>query len=57
MIMYGLLIQKKVSMGIDAENGKIKYVNIPTWNYKIPYNYGITGEEAKKVAKELLKNI
>lgn len=46
---------EKVSMGIDAENGKIKYVNIPTWNYKIPYNYGITGEEAKKVAKELLK--
>lgn len=50
-----LLNSKKVSMGINAKSGKIEYVNIPTWEYKIPYNYGITREEAIKVAKELLK--
>ena len=50
-----LLNSKKVSMGINAKSGKIEYVNIPTWEYKIPYNYGITREEAIKVAKELLE--
>lgn len=46
---------EKVSIRIDAESGKIKDVNIPTWEYTIPYNYGITREEARKVAKELLE--
>lgn len=46
---------EKVTMRIDAESGKIKSVNIPTWEYKIPYNYGITREEARKVAVELLE--
>lgn len=46
---------EKVSMRIDAETGKIKSINIPTNQYKIPYNYGITREEARKVAKELLE--
>ena len=50
-----LLNSKKVSMGINAKSGKIEYVNIHTWEYKIPYNYGITREEAIKVAKELLE--
>lgn len=46
---------EKVSMQIDAETGQIKSVNIPTWEYKIPYHYGITREEARKVAVELLE--
>ena len=46
---------EKVSMQIDAESGKLEFLNIPTWNYKIPYNYGITREEARSVAKELLE--
>lgn len=35
-------------------NGNFKSLNIPSYNYKIPYNYGITREEARKTAKELL---
>lgn len=46
---------EKVSLRINAETGKIKDLNIPTWEYKIPYNYGITREEARKVARELLE--
>ena len=46
---------KKVTIKIDAETGKIKSVNIPTWEYEIPSNYGITREEARKVAVELLQ--
>lgn len=46
---------EKVSMRINAESGKIKSLNIPTCNYKIPHNYGITREEARKVAAELLE--
>lgn len=34
--------------------GEFKSLNIPSFNYKIPYNYGITREEARKTAKELL---
>ena len=37
------------------KSGNIKSINIPSFEYKIPYNYGITREEARKVAKELLK--
>ena len=46
---------EKATLTIDGETGKIKSVNIPTWEYKIPYNYGITREEARNVAKELLQ--
>ena len=46
---------EKVYMQIDAESGKLEFLNIPTWNYKIPYDYGITREEARIVAKELLE--
>lgn len=46
---------QKASLTIDAEKGILKSVQIPTWEYKIPYNYGITREEARKVAKELLE--
>lgn len=34
--------------------GEFQSLNIPSYNYTIPYNYGITREEARKVAKELL---
>lgn len=34
--------------------GEFESLNIPSFNYKIPYNYGITREDARKVAKELL---
>lgn len=34
--------------------GEIKSINIPSFEYKIPYNYGITREEARRTAKELL---
>ena len=46
---------QKATLTIDAEKGIIKSVQIPTWEYKIPYNYGITREDARKVAKELLE--
>ena len=36
------------------KTGDVRSINIPTFEYKIPYNYGITREEARKVAKELL---
>ena len=35
--------------------GELKYISIPSWNYKLPENYGITGNEAKEVANELFK--
>ena len=41
------------SMTINSK-GKFESLNIPSYNYKIPYNYGITREDARKVAKELL---
>ena len=46
---------KEAVINIDAEKGNIKDVSIPTWNYKIPYNYGITTEEAREVAWKLLE--
>lgn len=45
----------KVSISIDGISGEIKEVQIPTWEYKIPYNYGITRIEARKVATVLLE--
>ena len=41
------------TMIIDG-NGNFKSLNIPSYNYTIPNNYGITREEARKVARELL---
>ena len=41
------------TMEINSK-GKIESLNIPSCEYKIPYNYGITREEARKTAKELL---
>ena len=49
------LNSEKVTITIDAETGKIKSVGIPTWEYTIPENYGITREEARKVAWQLLE--
>ena len=46
---------EKATLTIDAEKGTLKSVNIPTWEYKIPNNYGITKDEAKKVAFKLLE--
>ena len=43
----------KGSMIIDSK-GNFESLNIPSYNYTIPYNYGITREEARKTAKELL---
>lgn len=40
-------------MSINSK-GEIESLNIPSCDYKIPYNYGITREEARKTAKELL---
>lgn len=42
------------SMRIDKK-GNFLSLNIPSFKYKIPYNYGITREEARTTAKELLK--
>lgn len=39
---------------IMNSKGEFESLNIPSYHYKIPYNYGITREEARKVAKELL---
>jgi len=41
------------TMIIDGK-GNFKSLNIPSYNYTIPNNYGITREEARKVARELL---
>lgn len=43
------------SIRIDAKTGQVASINIPSTNYKIPHNYGITKDEAKKVAHQLLK--
>ncbi len=46
---------QKASFVIDGKTGNIKSATIPTRNYTIPENYGITRQEAKKVAYELLE--
>ena len=43
----------KGSMIMDSK-GNFQSLNIPSFNYTIPYNYGITREEARVTAKELL---
>ncbi len=47
------MFSKNVTIEINAETGILDYIQIPTWNYKIPYNYGITKEQAEKKAWEL----
>ncbi|MCI8384663.1 MAG: hypothetical protein HFJ33_07435 [Clostridia bacterium] len=47
----------KASIILDAKTGELKSVQVPTWNYCIPYHYGITRQEAKKVARELLEKL
>lgn len=46
---------QKATIRIDGKTGDLKSIQIPTWNYRIPYNYGITREEARVVAKELFE--
>lgn len=48
---------KIATMTIDAKTGDLKIIQVPTWNYKIPYNYGINKEEAKEVAYQLFDKI
>lgn len=43
----------KGTMQINSK-GEFESLNIPSYSYTIPYDYGITREEARKVAKELL---
>lgn len=50
-----LINTKSVRIKIDAITGKIKYIYIPSTEYKKPENYGITREEARIKAKELLE--
>lgn len=47
----------KATILLEGETGELKSVQVPTWNYRIPYNYGITREEARKVAHELLAKL
>ena len=42
-------------MMIINGQGKFTYINIPTWKYTIPYDYGITREEARFTAREVLE--
>ena len=49
------LDSEKVSMEIDAITGKIKFVYISSTEYEKPNNYGITRQEARITARELLE--
>lgn len=49
------MASQKATIILEAETGELKCIQVPTWNYKIPYNYGITRQDAKEVAKELLE--
>jgi len=44
-----------IHITIDATTGKIKYVYIPSTQYQLPKHYGITREQARTVARELLE--
>ncbi len=50
-----ILSSDKATLNIDGTTGEIKSIQIPTWNYMIPYNCGIDRVEARKIAKELLE--
>lgn len=43
------------SLVIEGKTGRIVSVSIPSYNYEIPKNVGVTRQEAKKVAYELLE--
>lgn len=49
------LDSEKVSIDIDAMTGEIKFVYISSTEYERLYNYGITREEARVTARELLE--
>lgn len=49
------LASNKATITLDGETGNLKTIQVPTWNYHIPYNYGITREEAKETAYQLLE--
>ena len=49
------LSSEKVLIDVDANTGKIKYVYISSTEYEKTKNYGITREEARITAKELLE--
>lgn len=57
------VLKNEVMWDISFESGTMKIndkgefisLNIPSFNYTIPYNYRITREEARTVAKELLE--
>lgn len=48
---------QKATITLEGETGELKYIQVPTWNYRIPYNYGITRNQARKVAQELLAKL
>lgn len=43
-------------MIIDSK-GNFESLNIPSYNYTIPYNYGITRERSKKDGKRIISKI
>ena len=43
------------SLVIEGKTGRIVSVSIPSYNYEIPKNAGVTRQETKKVAYELLE--
>lgn len=47
------ILFKTGSMQLST-NGEFKNINIPSYSYKLPDNYGITKEEAKETAQKLL---
>lgn len=51
-ILWEILF-KTGSMQLST-NGEFKNINVPSYSYKLPDNYGITKEEAKETAQKLL---
>lgn len=49
------MTSKSATISLDAETGDLKTVQVPTWNYRIPYHYGITRQEARNKAEELFE--
>ena len=49
------ITSNKATIVLNGETGELKSIQVPTWNYRIPYNYGITRQEAKEVAFQLLE--
>lgn len=53
--IWRLSSEKIPYIEINAETGKLNGLQIPSYTYKIPYNYGITREQARIAAKELFE--